>query len=133
MSDYRGYTRPLPRSGSIPPAAGTPDPQRATRVCIVTDSASDILPSHARAMGLIVVPSRIVLDGAVYRVGIDLTASQFYARLPRLHTPPFTEPAAPQEFSAAYRAAFRQGATAITANPVAGLLSKIMQHALVSP
>jgi DegV family protein with EDD domain len=101
-------------------------------VCIVTDSASDILPSHARALGAVVVPSRIVLDGAVYRDGIDITAAQFYARLPRLRTPPRTEPAAPQEFYEAYRAAFGQGATAIVSIHVSGRLSKIVEHAVAA-
>ena len=99
------------------------------RVCIVTDSASDILPSHARAIGVIVVPSRIVLDGAVFRDGIDITASQFYARLPRLRMLPHTEPAAPQEFYRAYQTAFQQGATAIVSIHVSSRLSKIVQHA----
>lgn len=99
------------------------------RVRVVTDSASDILPSHARAIGVMVVPSRIVLDGAVFRDGIDITASQFHARLPRLRTPPHTEPASPQEFYSAYQAVFRQGATAIISINVSGRLSKIVEHA----
>lgn len=106
----------------------SPAPRRA-HVCVVTDSASDILPSHAHAIGVIVVPSRIVMDGEVFRDGIDISASQFYARLPRLHTLPYTEPAAPQEFYAAYQTAFRQGATAIVSIHVSSRLSKITQHA----
>ncbi len=116
------------RSFGVPDSA--PAPARGlARVRVVTDSASDILPSHARALGALVVPSRIVLDGAVYRDGIDITAAQFYARLPRLRTPPYTEPAAPQEFYEAYRAAFGQGATAIISIHVSGRLSKIVAHA----
>src|SRR5689334_17032064 len=72
LSDMRGST-----------ADAAPQPstaRRPTRVRVVTDSASDILPSHARAIGIVVVPSRIILDGAVYRDGIDITAAQFYAR-----------------------------------------------------
>ncbi|HEV8190613.1 MAG TPA: DegV family protein [Ktedonobacterales bacterium] len=113
--------------------ARSPAPERGGgHVRIVTDSASDILPSHARALGAVVVPSRIVLDGAVYRDGIDITAAQFYAHLPRLRTPPHTEPAAPQEFYEAYRAALGQGATAIVSIHVSGRLSKIVEHASVA-
>jgi DegV family protein with EDD domain len=105
-----------------------PEPS-AGQVRIVTDSASDILPSHARAIGVIVVPSIVVLDGERYRDGVDISASQFYARLPRLRTPPFTEPAAPELFYQAYQAAFNQGASAVVSIHVSSRLSKIVQHA----
>jgi DegV family protein with EDD domain len=125
MRDDTRFPDWLRAIGAHPPA-----PERGSaRVRIVTDSASDILPSHARALGAVVVPSQIVLDGAVYRDGIDITAAQFYARLPRLRTPPRTQPAAPQEFYEAYRAAFGQGATAIVSIHVSGRLSKIVEHA----
>jgi DegV family protein with EDD domain len=101
-------------------------------VRIVTDSASDILPSHARAIGALVIPTRIVMDGAVFRDGIDLTTSEFYARLPRLKTPPSTEPASPQEFYQAYRTALDQGATAIVAIHVSSRLSKTVEHAMAA-
>jgi DegV family protein with EDD domain len=125
--------------GRIPawePSAGVRDPAPpaggAARVRIVTDSASDILPSHARAIGALVIPSRIVMDGAAFRDGIDLTASEFYARLPRLQTPPFTEPASPQEFYQTYQTAFYQGATAIISIHVSSRLSKIVEHAVAA-
>jgi len=118
-----------PRSSGAAVAARAPGP---ARVFIVTDSASDILPSHAQAIGVIVVPSRIVMDGAVFRDGIDITASQFYSRLPHLRTPPHTEPAAPEEFYRAYQAAFRQGATAVVSIHVSSRLSKIVQHAMIA-
>jgi fatty acid kinase fatty acid binding subunit len=115
-----------PHAPAAETAARAPGPER---VCIVTDSASDILPSHARAIGVIVVPSRIVMDGAVFRDGIDMTAAQFYTRLPHLRTLPHTQPPAPEEFFRAYQAAFHQGATAIVSIHVSSRLSKIVQHA----
>ncbi len=124
--------REFPPSSGWWPSSGAGAPGRAPgseRVCIVTDSASDILPSHARAIGVIVVPSRIVMDGAVFRDGIDMTASHFYARLPHLRTPPRTEPPTPEEFYRAYQAAFHQGAMAIVSIHVSSRLSKIVQHA----
>lgn len=114
---------------NLPSAWGSTLSPDSPRVWIVTDSASDILPSHAQAIGVIVVPSHVVLDGSVFRDGIDISASQFYARLPHLRTPPHTEPAPPQEFYQAYQRAFRQGATAIISIHVSGRLSKIVQHA----
>src|SRR5262245_17455508 len=57
----------------------SPPRQLPAKVRIVTDSASDILPRHAQAIGVIVVPNRIMVDGRALRDGIDITASQFYA------------------------------------------------------
>jgi len=110
---------------------GNPTPNRP-HVRIVTDSASDILPSHAQAIGAFVVPSWIAMDGAYLRDGIDISASQFYARLPHLRTPPHTEPATPQEFYHVYQTAFRQGATAVVSIHVSSRLSKIVEHAMIA-
>jgi DegV family protein with EDD domain len=102
----------------------------ARRVCIVTDSASDILPSHAQALGIVVVPNRVILDGTAYRDGIDLTAAQFYARLPRAQGPLYTEPASPHDLYRAYQTALRQGAAAILAIHVSSRLSQLVQRAV---
>jgi DegV family protein with EDD domain len=106
--------------------------QGPARVRVVTDSASDILPSHANAIGVIVVPSRVIMDGSVYRDGIDITGAQFYTYLPRLRTPPYTEPASAEDFYSAYQMAFSQGATAVVAIHVSSRLSKIVQHAVAA-
>ena len=124
-----GYSRPswqYPGGGDFTPTPNLP------RVRIVTDSASDILPSHARAIGAFVVPSWIVMEGARYRDGIDISASEFYMRLPRLRVPPYTEPASPQDFVHIYQTAFSQGATAITSIHVSSKLSKIVEHATMA-
>ncbi len=109
----------------------SPTPNRP-HVRIVTDSASDILPSHAQAIGAFVVPSWIAMDGAYLRDGIDISASQFYTRLPHLRTPPHTEPATPQEFYHIYQTAFRQGASAVVSIHVSSRLSKIVEHAMIA-
>ena len=96
---------------------------------IVTDSASDILPSHARALGIILVPNRIVLGGAVWRDGVDLTAAEFYAALPASKSLPYTLPARPEDLYMAYRLAFQQGATEVISLHVSGRLSQVVDHA----
>src|SRR6185312_9084479 len=118
-------------SWSHPGGDFTASPNRP-RVRIVTDSASDILPSHARAIGAFVVPSWIIMDGARYRDGIDISASEFYIRLPRARLLPYTEPASPQDFVNIYQAAFTQGATAIISIHVSSRLSKIVEHATMA-
>ena len=126
-----GYSAWNGQTGTWNSLNSAPAPGPA-RVRIVTDSASDILPSHANAIGVIVVPSRVIMDGSVYRDGIDITGAQFYTRLPRLRTPPYTEPASAEEFYYAYQMAFSQGATAVVAIHVSSRLSKIVQHAIAA-
>lgn len=114
-------------TGNLPPLNG-----HAARVRVVADSASDILPSHARAMGILLVPNRIIFDGAVWRDGVDLTAAEFYTALPRAKTMPHTSPAPPEDLYTAYQWAFRQGATDVVSLHVSGRLSKVAAHALLA-
>ncbi len=118
----------------FPARAPHTSPQRPplAKVRIVTDSASDILPNHAQAIGVRMVPNRIVLDGYVLRDGIDITASQFYAYLPRARRAPYTEPASPADFYSAYYAAFQEGATAVVSIHVSSRLSQVVRHALAA-
>jgi DegV family protein with EDD domain len=114
-------------------SSGASPPRRlGARVRIVTDSASDILPSHARAIGVYVVPNRIVLDGRRLRDGIDITASQFYAHLARARSAPSSEPASPTDLYNTYLAAFHDGATAIVSIHVSSRFSRVVQHAVAA-
>lgn len=114
-------------TGVLPPLES-----HGARVRIVVDSSSDILPSQARALGVILVPNRVVLDGTTWRDGVDLTAEEFYAALPRVKTLPRTMPAPPEDLYAAYMWAFRNGATDIVSLHVSGRLSKVVYHALAA-
>jgi DegV family protein with EDD domain len=104
------------------------DRQAPARVRVITDSASDILPSHAQAIGVLVIPNRIVIDGAVLRDGIDITAAQYYAHLPRAKRPPSTQPAPVAEFHQAYLETLRHGAAVISIH-ISSKLSQVVQHA----
>jgi fatty acid kinase fatty acid binding subunit len=115
-------------TGALGWTASHPAGQGPGRVRVITDSASDILPSHAQAIGVLVMPNRIVLDGQVLRDGIDITASQFYAHLPRAKTPPSTQPAPASEFYRAYLATLQRGA-AIVSIHVSSKLSQVVQQA----
>jgi DegV family protein with EDD domain len=99
------------------------------KVHVITDSAADILPRHARALGITVVPNRVHLDGQVYRDGLDLTPAQFFIRLPYAQRMPQTEPASPQDLYDAYTAALRRGATSVVAIHVSSRLSQVVAHA----
>jgi len=100
-----------------------------SRVRIVADSSTDILPRHAQALGIVVVPNLIVMDGVTLRDGVDITSAQFFSRLPHLRNMPYTLPAAPRDFYLAYQAAFNQGATDVLSIHVSSRLSRVIQHA----
>jgi len=115
-------------AGPLGWSSAQPGRQAPARVRVITDSASDILPSHAQAIGVLVIPNRIVIDGAVLRDGIDITAAQYYAHLPRAKRPPATRPAPVAEFHQAYLETLRHGA-AIVSIHISSKLSQVVQHA----
>ncbi len=115
-------------AGSVGWTSASSNRRVSGNVRVITDSASDILPNHARAIGVLVLPNRIVIGGAVLRDGIDITASQFYAHLARAKMPASTQPAPAAEFYQAYREALQQGA-AIVSIHVSSKLSQVVYQA----
>jgi DegV family protein with EDD domain len=111
---------------NAPPARGP------AHVRVVTDSTATILPSHAQALGIVVVPNRILLQGQVYRDAIDLTAAQFYARFPRMGTSVATAPASAEDFYSTYQGIFAQGATAIVSIHPSRRVSQVFSNALAA-
>ncbi len=105
--------------------------RRPARVRIVADSATDILPTHAAALGIYVVPNRVILDGAILRDGIDISPSQFFARLPVAKSVS-SEPASAQDFYTAYQTAFARGATEVLSIHISSRLSKVVANALAA-
>ncbi len=113
-------------------SASLPWDRPRTRVRIVTDSTATILPSHAQALGILVVPNRITLEGRVYRDAIDLTAAQFYAQFPWVGRSVATEPASAEDFYLTYQWAFAQGATAIVSIHASRRVSKVFSNAMAA-
>ena len=102
------------------------------RVRVVTDSTATILPSHAQALGIVVIPNRILLEGRVYRDAIDLTAAQFYAQFPRVGPAVTTAPASFEDFYSTYQWAFAQGASAIVSIHPSRRVSQVFSNALAA-
>jgi DegV family protein with EDD domain len=126
-----GY--PRPPAWERPSGVWNALPARGpARVRVVTDSTATILPSHAQALGILVVPNRILLEGRVYRDAIDLTAAQFYARFPRMGPAVATAPASAEDFYATYQWAFAQGATAIVSIHASRRVSQVFSNAVAA-
>jgi DegV family protein with EDD domain len=101
-------------------------------VRVVVDSTADLLPSFAQVLGIIVVPNRVLIDGQVLRDGVDISPSQFFARLPKASPMPRTEPVTPQDLYEAYQMAFSHGATDIVSIHVSSRLSLAARHAAMA-
>jgi len=122
--------RPFDEYASLSRSAQQPQvSRRPSRVRIVADSATDILPRHAQALGITVVPNQIVLDGWALRDGVDISPAEFFARLPHARSVS-TTPASSRDFYYAYQTVFRQGATDILSIHVSSRVSQVVQNAL---
>ena len=73
-------------------------------IAIVTDSTADLPPALAASRGITVVPLTLNFDGQTLLDGIDITASEFYRKLPNSTTHPTTSQPSPGRFAEAYAA-----------------------------
>jgi DegV family protein with EDD domain len=122
----------LPSRGHSSDVLNAPPARGPARVRVVTDSTATILPSHAQALGIVVVPNRILLEGRVYRDAIDLTAAEFYARFPRVGGAVATAPASAEDFYSTYQWALARGATAIVSIHASRRVSQVFSNAVAA-
>lgn len=103
------------------------------RVAIVTDSTADLAPGTATAAGIRVVPLFIRFGTEEFRVGVDLTREQFWARLLAPDAPfPTTAAPSPGTFRATFEACFAEGADAIVCPTIGSKLSATFQSATLA-
>ncbi len=74
-----------------------------SNVKVITDSASDILLSEAQEWGIEVLPFTVAIDGVEYRSGIDITPSEFIAKLKVCKKIPTTSQVTPDAFMQAFK------------------------------
>jgi DegV family protein with EDD domain len=104
-----------------------------SRVAIVTDSASDLDPATAAALGVTVVPLIVSFGGTSYRTGVDLTSEEFWQRMVAPDAPfPTTAASSPGTFRDAFEACFAAGADAIVCVTVGASLSGTHKSAQVA-
>jgi fatty acid kinase fatty acid binding subunit len=103
------------------------------RVAIVTDSAADLDPARAAALGIAIVPLAVSFGDETFKAGVDLTSAAFWARMTAPEAPfPKTAASSPGDFQAVYEQAFADGAEAVVSIHVAGTLSGTMKSAEVA-
>lgn len=104
-----------------------------SRVAIVTDSASDLPPDRAAALGITVVPLVVSFGANSYKAGVDMSIDEFWTRMTAPDAPfPTTAASAPGDFKAAYDQAFANGADSVVSIHPAGTLSGTVKSAEIA-
>ncbi len=104
-----------------------------SHVAIITDSAADLGPEGAAALGITVVPLTVTFGSENFKAGVDLSSEEFWARMTAPDAPfPKTAASSPGDFQAAYQAAFDAGADGVVSVHVAGTLSGTVKSAEIA-
>jgi len=80
---------------------------------LVSDSTAGLSQEFVEKHGIRVVPLYIEMDGKTYRDEVDITAAEFYERLPNCTILPITSQPSAGDFVTVYRDLVERGASAI--------------------
>lgn len=81
----------------------------SSKIKIITDSASDILPAEAEKYDIEVIPFSIFIDGKEYRTGVDISPSEFYKLQKTCKEIPTTSLTAPEVICDVFRKYAKEG------------------------
>jgi len=84
------------------------------KVTIITDSSSCLPKELIEKYGVFVVPMRLIIEGQVYRDGVDITPGEVYNLQRSSRILPTTSAPSPGEFLEAYRAASEKSDTLLS-------------------
>lgn len=101
----------------------------SSSIAIITDSTCDIPAEMLEQYGIIIVPLTIVWGDQQYLDGVELTAEQFYERLPGEPHHPTTSQPSPQAFQQAYQQAAERGAGEILVFTISSAMSGTIESA----
>lgn len=100
-------------------------------VRFIIDSASDIVPAEAEALGLIHLPLKVIFGEEEYSDSVDLTHHEFYEKLIENDEIPTTSQINPGVFMSAYQNVVDNGDTAVVIT-LSGKLSGTYQSAMIA-
>lgn len=104
-----------------------------TPTAIVTDSAADMPPERAAALGIRVVPLVVTFGEEEFQSGIDISSEQFWHRLTTPGAPfPRTAAASPGTFQRTFEAAFAAGCETVVYVGVGARLSATLQSGRIA-
>ncbi len=98
-------------------------------IALITDSTCDIPAEMLDQYGIIVVPLTIIWGDQQFLDGVELTAEQFYERLPNEKHHPSTSQPSPQAFRQAFQRAADQGAREILVFTISSAMSGTFESA----
>lgn len=100
-------------------------------VRFIIDSASDIMPDEAAALGMTHLPLRVNFDDVEYRDSVDLTHREFYMKLVESDVLPRTSQIPPADYSEAFESIIAAGDTPIVIT-LSSKLSGTYQSAMIA-
>ena len=95
----------------------------ARRISLITDSTCDIPAEWREQYELTVIPMTLIFGDSEYLDGVDMTAEEFYERLPNEEHHPTTSQPAPAIFLDAYKRLVAEGAEEIVAIVISSEMS----------
>lgn len=98
---------------------------------IITDSTSDIGLTQAKAMGITVVPLKVIFGDKEYKEGIEITMDGFYEKLVASEKLPTTSQPSPDDFLEYFNQAKEENDSVIVIL-IAGKLSGTYQSAMIA-
>lgn len=99
------------------------------RIALVTDSTCDIPEAWKKQYDITVVPLTIIFGEQTYLDGVELTAEQFYERLPNEPSHPTTSQPTPEAFLDAYQQIAARGAEEIVTVTISSAMSGTIESA----
>jgi DegV family protein with EDD domain len=103
-----------------------------SKVGIVTDSTCDLTVAELDAMGVTMVPLKVLFGDETFLDWIDMQPEEFYAKLKVASSLPKTSQPSPAEFADAYRRLADQGCDAIVSIHLSAPLSGTWQSATIA-
>lgn len=100
-------------------------------VRFIIDSAADIIPAEANALGLVHLPLKVIFGEKEYSDSVDLTHNEFYEKLIESDEFPTTSQINPAVFMSAYQKIVDEGDTAVVIT-LSGKLSGTYQSAMIA-
>jgi len=99
---------------------------------IVTDSTCDLPEEIVKQLAITVIPLHINVDDKSFLDGVDLTRTEFYAKLPGYFPAPKTAAPGPEVFTQAYERLADEGALAILSIHISETLSATINSARIA-
>ena len=99
------------------------------KIAIVADSTASLSDDFCREHEISVIPLYLHMQGNTLRDGVDISADEFYERLPKCDPVPTTSQPSAGDFLQLYRRLVEQGATAIVSVHISSYLSGTVNSA----